>query len=139
MKSISVFVDIAKFADFRWKNSDLSRTRAVSRGSYVFWVFFRLAKFHHCTICITAFREGASLHPPPPSHPWAAMKKPILNRVKLAAYSKLTRDQARKHDSHLWRYSDWRHWCAIISSYLTNLGKPTYMSVTCDHVILVII
>ena len=42
------------------------------------------AKFHHCWICETEFREGDIFgHPPAPLHPWAAPKKPILNRVKL--------------------------------------------------------
>ena len=27
MQSVSVFLDIAKFADFRWKNADVSRTQ----------------------------------------------------------------------------------------------------------------
>ena len=26
--------------------------------------------------------------------------------MKFTAYSRLTQDQARKHDSHLWRYND---------------------------------
>ena len=29
IQSISVFLDIAKFAEFRWKNADVSRTQAV--------------------------------------------------------------------------------------------------------------
>ena len=29
MKSISVFLDIAKFTDFRWKNADASSTQGV--------------------------------------------------------------------------------------------------------------
>ena len=29
MESISVFLDVAKFADFRSKNADVSRTHAV--------------------------------------------------------------------------------------------------------------
>ena len=29
MQSISVFLDITKFADFRWKNADVSRTQGV--------------------------------------------------------------------------------------------------------------
>ena len=29
MQSLSVFLDIAKFADFRWKNTDVSRTQGV--------------------------------------------------------------------------------------------------------------
>ena len=34
----------------------------VSRDLYIFWIFFRLrynsAKFHHCRICVTDFRQG---------------------------------------------------------------------------------
>ena len=29
IQSISVFLDIAKFADFRWKDADVSRTQSV--------------------------------------------------------------------------------------------------------------
>ena len=48
------------------------------------WVRYNCAKFEHCRICLTDFREGAFLRgaPPPPPHPWAAPKKLILNRVK---------------------------------------------------------
>ena len=35
--------------------------------------------FHHCRICVADFKEGRPKSPP---HPWAAPKKPILNRVK---------------------------------------------------------
>ena len=60
MKPISVFLEIAKFADLQWNTGDVSRT--------------------HYRICVTNFREsgeggGAK------GHPWAAPKKPILNRV----------------------------------------------------------
>ena len=58
--------------------------------------------------------------------------------MKLAAFSRLTRDQARKHDLHLWRYSDWRHRGAIISSYLRKITRNFYTSVTCDHLMSVI-
>ena len=44
------------------------------------WVRYNCAKFHHCSICVTDFREVGAFLPPP--HPWAAPKKPILNRVK---------------------------------------------------------
>ena len=38
MKSISVFLDIAKFANFRWKNADVSKTH---HGVYhVIIIFF---------------------------------------------------------------------------------------------------
>ena len=36
--------------------------------------------FHHCKICVADFTEGGPKRLPP--HPWAAPKKPILNRVK---------------------------------------------------------
>ena len=41
MKSISVFLDIAKSADFCRKNADVSRTQGMSRDSYIFLIFFR--------------------------------------------------------------------------------------------------
>ena len=41
------------------------------------WGRYNCAKFHHCTICGTDFREGGAFLPPP-LHPWAAPKKPIL-------------------------------------------------------------
>ena len=37
MQSISVFLDIAKFADFRWKNADVSRTQGVCHVIYIFF------------------------------------------------------------------------------------------------------
>ena len=40
MQSIHAFLDIAKFADFRWKIDDFSRTADVSRDLYIFWIFF---------------------------------------------------------------------------------------------------
>ena len=42
------------------------------------WVWYDCAKFHHCRICVTDFSERGPFWPP---HPWAAAKKPILNRV----------------------------------------------------------
>ena len=37
MQSIPVFVDIAKFANFQWKNADVSRTQGVCHMIYVFF------------------------------------------------------------------------------------------------------
>ena len=37
MQYISVFLDIAKFADFQWKNADFCRTQGVY---YVIHIFF---------------------------------------------------------------------------------------------------
>ena len=44
------------------------------------YVMYNCAKFHHCRICVTDFREGTFL-PHLRPHPWVAPKRPILNRV----------------------------------------------------------
>ena len=41
MQSISVLLDITKFADFRRKNADRKNSGCVSRDLYIFWIFFR--------------------------------------------------------------------------------------------------
>ena len=42
MQSISVVLDIAKVADFRWKNADVSRTDGVCHVIFMFfWIIFR--------------------------------------------------------------------------------------------------
>ena len=84
MQTISAFLDIAKFADFRWKNADVSRTQGMCHVIHIFFGFplverCNCAKFHHCRICVRDFLEVRPFCPPP--HPWAASKKPILNRV----------------------------------------------------------
>ena len=60
MQSISVFFDITKFADFRWKNVDVSRSQGGVSRDYC-------AKFHHCRICVTDFRDGGHFCSPSPS------------------------------------------------------------------------
>ena len=37
MQSLSVFRDITKVADFRWKNADVSRTQGVCHTIYAFF------------------------------------------------------------------------------------------------------
>ena len=37
MQSIPVFIDIAKFADFQWKNPDVSRTQEVCHVIHTFF------------------------------------------------------------------------------------------------------
>ena len=71
---MSVFLDIAKFADFRSENADVSRTQEVCHVIHIFLdilqVRYNCVKFHYCRICKTDFMlEGA------------ALKRPILNRV----------------------------------------------------------
>ena len=56
-------------------------SRGVSGDSYLdlVWVRYNCAKFHHCMIWVTDLGRGA--FSAPHTHPWAAPKKPILNRV----------------------------------------------------------
>ena len=37
MQSISAFLDIAKFADIRWKNADVSRTQGMCHVIHMFF------------------------------------------------------------------------------------------------------
>ena len=79
MQSISAFLDIAKFADFWFKNADISKTQGdrhvihISFGSPL--VRHNCTKFHHCRICVTDFMEegGGFAHPireqPQKAHP----------------------------------------------------------------------
>ena len=61
MHFISVFLDMAKFADFKWKNAKISRTQGVCHVIHMFldllWVRYNCAKFHHSRMCVTEFRE----------------------------------------------------------------------------------
>ena len=67
----NLYLDIAKLVDSGWKNADVSRTQGVCHVIHIF--------FHHCRICVTDFREERPFCSP---YPWAAPKKPILNRIK---------------------------------------------------------
>ena len=79
-----VFLDLAKFAEFRWKNADVSRTQGVCHLIHIFFGSslgkYNCSKFNHWRICVTDFKEAAFLAS---SYPWAAPKKPILNRDEL--------------------------------------------------------
>ena len=37
LQSVSAFLDIAKFADFRWKNANIGRKQGVSQEIHVFF------------------------------------------------------------------------------------------------------
>ena len=84
MKYIPAFLDITKFANFRRKNADVSRTQGVHHMIHKFFESslgkVNCAKFHYCRICVTGFRVGTFL--PSRFHLSAAPKRPILNRVK---------------------------------------------------------
>ena len=65
MQSISTFLDIAKFADFWWKNADLSIT--VSNFIIAGYMWQILERAASC---------------PPPRPSMSSPKKAVLNRVK---------------------------------------------------------
>ena len=70
MQSISVFLDIVKFADFQSKNAHVSRTQGACHVIHIFFASSlgnkQCAEFHHCRICVTDFREEGLFAAPPP-------------------------------------------------------------------------
>ena len=71
MQSIFVFLDITKFADFWWKNADVSRTQGVCQVIYIiFWIFFRSGITVPSIIYVGYVWQilgKGDLSPPPPS------------------------------------------------------------------------
>ena len=93
MPSISVFLDIPKFADFWWKMLiSVWLKRYATWFRYFFnllWVRYNCAKFHHCRICATDFREGGlfaplSIHKQPrKSRTWRGLSRLHILNFKL--------------------------------------------------------
>ena len=87
---MSVFLDVTKVVASLWKNAVVSRTQGVYHVVYMFFGS-SLCKLYLCQVSslqdetnsVTNFRKGAFLPRPFPSHPWAALEKPILNRGKV--------------------------------------------------------
>ena len=69
MQSVFVFVDIAKFYDFRRKNADVSRTQGMCHVIYIPFgsslVRYNFAKFHQRRVCAADFKEGDLFAPLP--------------------------------------------------------------------------
>ena len=59
MQSIPVFLEVTKVADFRRKNTGVSRIKEVCHVIYIFFESFSdkvyCAKFHYCRICAADF------------------------------------------------------------------------------------
>ena len=73
MQYITVFLDLAKFTDFRWKNKNVSRTQGVCQEIHIFFGS-SLGKVQLCQvssfgICVTIFRLGGGAFCPPPTPP----------------------------------------------------------------------
>ena len=61
---------MAKFADFWWKNADVSSNQGVCHMIYIYfldllWLRYSCAKFHHYSIYVTDFMKGGLFAPPP--------------------------------------------------------------------------
>ena len=87
MESISVFSDIGKFADFRWENADVNRTQGVCQVIHIFFGS-SLGKLKLPSFIIVRYvwqiigrRRRGLFGAPLPRQPWAAPKRPVLNRV----------------------------------------------------------
>ena len=73
----AIYICSSWYSKFCWfpvkKCRCQQNSRGVSHDSYIFWVFFTegiTAKFHHCGICVTHFREGGGCFlSQPPSSP----------------------------------------------------------------------
>ena len=76
----------SKICWFPVKNADVSRTQGCvtwfTDFLYLLWIRYNYAKFNCYWRCVTDFREGDLFAKPRPPHPWAAPKRPNLNRVK---------------------------------------------------------
>ena len=119
---ISVLIQ-EKFLISRKKCWCQQKSRVVERGYIyiIFWIFFRYncSKFHRCRICVTDFREENLFGP----HPWAAPKRPILNRVKNYYYRTKTLCKTLEYfreDFHL------TNWNQGFSLFLNHLGFNHY-------------
>ena len=70
MQSSSVFLDIAKYADFRWKKMLMSAELMGCVTCFIYFLdpllvrWYNCANFHHFRICMTDFKEGGWLFSP---------------------------------------------------------------------------
>ena len=72
LQTISAFSDIAKFADFRWKNADVSTIQGVCHVIHIFFgsSLGNLAKFHHCMIDDRFYGGGSFCTPAIQEQSW---------------------------------------------------------------------
>ena len=97
----------------RYRKINANKTHQMSVKTQVLFVKTELQLLvnHFIIILLIFFSQVIN--------PWKNQKISNFPTMILTAYSRLTRYWARKYDSHLWSYNDWRHRGAIISSYLT--------------------
>ena len=82
MQSITVFFDITKVADFRWRNADVSRAQEACHENYIFFGSSLGAQsFIIAEYVWQILWRGAFATPSLPNSSVSTSKKPILNRV----------------------------------------------------------
>ena len=71
----TIYICISWYSKICWfavKNADVSKTQEVCHVIHIFFyllsVRYNSAKFHHCRICVTDFREWGPFCSPPPPH-----------------------------------------------------------------------
>ena len=98
MLSISVFLHVAKFADFLLKNADVGRIQEMCYFIHIFFgsssVRYNCAKFRHCWISVTDFRERGPFGPHPiREQHWKGPYWIVLKKLSLTiAKTKRTRE-----------------------------------------------
>ena len=132
MQSISVFLDIKNFADFRWKNTDVSRTQGVCHVIHIFLdllkVRYNCAKLHHCRICVKDFRERGAPSPSPPPPPtireqpqkcpsWIGLRQE--NAYSKKFHFKANRKRITISSSKKWCYGIWNSSQTLACFYMT--------------------
>ena len=92
MQSNSVFLNIAKFADFWWKMLMSAELKGCVTWFINFldlhWLRYNCAKFHHCRIFVIDFMKGGLFAPPFPireqprkSSSWILLRNLLTSRV----------------------------------------------------------
>ena len=112
-QSMPVFLDITKFADFRWKIAYISRNlggcNVIHLFLDLFQVRFNCAKFHYCRICVNDFREEEAFWPP-------ILEQPIMNRVK---------NVFGKYDRFCRKLPIWSHLLKKLCTLIMWINKAT--------------
>ena len=100
------------------KNWCPQNSRSASRDLYIFWIYLYIF-IYYFRICVTDCKVQSAFCPThPPSTPWAALKRPILNRVKKQNWTYLWINSLMFYTVCFYYITSWR-----LSKYMeTNLN-----------------
>ena len=107
----TIYICISWYCKISWflvKNADVSRTKWVCHVIHIFcgssldkvWLYQVSSLWD---MCDRFYGRGTFL--PPPLHPWAALKKPILNSVDKQGIRKFFYQQAILLSVYIWKLS----------------------------------